>query len=137
MMLFDTTKLSELVCYIALGLAWHHWQAPLVPSAPVRASLFSSSGLQWFEQAAAIQDPRARVAGSFDDGVLVYRGVCDRANPATTWWQMTFFGGVEHRARQWHGQKAHCVFVATSNEPAWIAQYAEQQARDRVPMHSD
>ncbi|MGY6241526.1 HNH endonuclease (plasmid) [Burkholderia ambifaria] len=128
MLPFDTIKLSELTCYIALGLAWHHWQTQLVPNAPVRASLFSSSGLQLFEQAISTQAPSARAEGSFGDGVFVYRGVRDHANPATTWWQMTFFGGVEHRARQWQGQTAHSVFVATSDDPAWVAQYEERQA---------
>ncbi|VWC75944.1 hypothetical protein BLA39750_00871 [Burkholderia lata] len=128
MLPFQTTKLSELACYIALGLAWHHWQAQLVPNALVRASLFSSGGLDLFEQAVASQDSRARVAGSFGDGVFAYRGVHDHANPATTWWQMTFFGGVEHRARQRRGQTARSVFVATSDEPEWVAQYAERRA---------
>ncbi|WP_148283914.1 hypothetical protein [Burkholderia cepacia] len=135
---FSGNQITPVHCYpangrhethtIALGLAWHHWQTQLVPNAPVRASLFSSSGLQLFEQAIATQAPSARVEGSFGDGVFVYRGVRDHANPATTWWQMTFFGGVEHRARQWQGQTAHSVFVATSDDPAWVAQYEERQA---------
>ncbi|CAB3976166.1 hypothetical protein BCO9919_07522 [Burkholderia cenocepacia] len=123
---FDTTKLSELGCYIALGLAWHHWQTQLVPNAPARASLFSNASLQLFEQLVASQNVGARVEGSFGDGVFAYRGMRDRANPVTTWWQMTFFGGVEHRARDWCGQTARSVFVATSDDPAWVAQLNEQ-----------
>ncbi|KML42223.1 hypothetical protein VK92_02910 [Burkholderia sp. LK4] len=130
---FDTMKLSELACYIALGLAWHHWQAQLVPHAPVRAALFSTGGLQLFEQLLASHDPLARVEGSFGEGVFAYRGIYDRANIATTWWQMTFFGGVEHRTRHWRGQFARSVFVATSDDPTWIAQYAEWRADDLSP----
>ncbi|KER70044.1 hypothetical protein HR51_21740 [Burkholderia cepacia] len=81
-----------------------------------------------FEQAVAMQDPRALDTGSFGDGVIVYRGMRDCTNPATTWSQMTFFDGLEHRARQWRGQPAHSAFVATSDEPEWVAQYAEQRA---------
>ena len=130
MLPFDTTKLSALACYIALGLDWHHWQAQLVPNAPVRASLFSSGGLHLFEQAVASQDSRARVAGSFGDGVFVYRGVRDRANPTTTWWQMTFFGGMEQRARQWRGQTAYSVFVATSDDRAICGATSELKFRN-------
>ncbi|KVL93091.1 hypothetical protein [Burkholderia stagnalis] len=60
--------------------------------------------------------------------MFAYRGVRDRANSATTWWQMTFFGGVEHRARHWRGQATRSVFVATSDDSAWIAHYLERRA---------
>jgi hypothetical protein len=92
---FDSAKLNDLSCYIALGLAWHHWQAPLAPSAVARASAFTSQGVRHFEDMWNRIDFGDSISGDLGNGVFRYRGLRSRVNQRATFWQMWFFGGAE------------------------------------------
>jgi hypothetical protein len=118
---FDSAKLNDLSCYIALGLAWHHWQAPLAPSAVARASAFTSQGVRHFEDMWNRIDFGDSISGDLGNGVFTYRGLRSRVNQRATFWQMWFFGGAEFGDKQQRGESVRCLFVATSDDPEWVA----------------
>ncbi|HGF4018602.1 HNH endonuclease [Burkholderia metallica] len=46
---FDGEQLAILCCYIALGLAWHHWHLQIAPHAVASANMFTRPGQATFE----------------------------------------------------------------------------------------
>lgn len=131
---FEAERLATLGCYIALGLAWHHWGVQLAPSALANARSFTSRGTQFFEQMWERFDAGGRVAHNWGDGVFEYRGVFVRTNPKLTLWQMSFFGGVELADSQKPGQTSRTLFVATNDDPEWIATRGVRRASGRAAI---
>jgi hypothetical protein len=61
------------------------------------------------------------ISGDLGNGVFRYRGLRSRVNQRATFWQMWFFGGAEFGDTQQRGESVRCLFVATSDDPEWVA----------------
>ncbi|WP_213308688.1 hypothetical protein [Paraburkholderia sacchari] len=134
---FEAERLATLGCYIALGLAWHHWGVQIAPSVLANARSFTSKGTQFFEQMWERFYAGGRVEHNWGDGVFAYRGVSVRTNPKVPLWQMSFFGGVELADSQKPGQTSRTLFVATNDDPEWIATRGARRASARAPIGLD
>ncbi|AOK05987.1 hypothetical protein WK25_15545 (plasmid) [Burkholderia latens] len=131
---FDGEKLAILCCYIALGLAWHHWHLQIAPLAVASANMFTGTGQATFEDLLARCEAGGRVEHTIGNGVFEYRGVYLRTNPRITLWQMRFFGGVELGTYRQRGQTARSLFVATNDDPDWIAARNARRVPGRAPI---
>ncbi|MDG0024932.1 hypothetical protein [Trinickia sp. Y13] len=131
---FEAEKLATLACYIALGLAWHHWGLQIAPAALANARSFTTVGTRSFEEMLSTLDAANRIARNWGNGVLEYRGLYSRTNPKVTLWQMAFFGGVELVDSDKPGETSRTLFVATSDNPDWIATRGARRANDRAPI---
>ncbi|WP_186138439.1 HNH endonuclease [Burkholderia gladioli] len=125
---FEGGKLATLACYIALGLAWHHWKIQIAPNAVANASIFTSEGTQVFESAWAGIPAEQRVTQIYESDVIAYRGGYIATNRNVTLWQMRFFGGVELGDSKRPGETTRTMFVATNDAAEWIAKH-----KDRPP----
>lgn len=131
---FEAEKLASLACYVALGLAWHHWRVQIAPAALANASSFTAAGTRYFGDAWERLDAGGRIAGNWGDGVFEYRGLHARATPKVPLWHMSFLGGVELADNQKPGETTRSMFVATSDDPAWIATRGARRASGRAPI---
>ncbi|MDN7926932.1 HNH endonuclease [Burkholderia vietnamiensis] len=131
---FDGEQLAILCCYIALGLAWHHWHLQIAPHAVASANMFTRPGQATFEDLLARCEAGGRVEHTIGNGVFAYRGVYLRTNPRITLWQMKFFGGVELGSHRQRGETARSLFVATNDAPDWIAARNTRRVPGRAPI---
>lgn len=131
---FEAEKLAVLACYIALGLAWHHWRVQIAPFALASSRSFSSTGTQFFQDLWDRLDAGGGITHNWGNGVFEYRGMFARTNPKVTIWQMSFFGGVELADSQKPGQTSRTLFVATSDDPEWIATRGARRAIGRASI---
>lgn len=131
---FEAEKLTVLCCYIALGLAWHHWQILIAPSAFANASSFTAEGTRHFVETWDTLDAGGRTSGNLGTGTFEYRGLYSRTNPKVTFWQMSFFGGAELGDTFKRGETTRSVFVGTSDAPEWVAKYDANRAVGRAPI---
>lgn len=131
---FEAERLATLGCYIALGLAWHHWRVQIAPSALANARSFTAAGTRFFEDMWDRLDAGGRIAHNWGNGVFEYRGVRVRTNPRVTLWQMSFFGGVELADSEKPGQTSRTLFVATNDDPEWIAERGARRAGGRASI---
>lgn len=131
---FEAERLAALACYMALGLAWHHWGIQIAPAALANANSFSAQGTRAFDQCWERFDAGARVTHNWGNGVLEYRGLYSRTNPKVTLWQMAFFGGVELVDSDKPGETSRTLFVATSDNPDWIAARGARRVSGRASI---
>ncbi|MGK8206753.1 HNH endonuclease [Burkholderia cenocepacia] len=131
---FDGEQLAILCCYIALGLAWHHWHLQIAPHAVASANMFTRPGQATFEDMLVRCEAGGRVEQTIGNGVFEYRGVYLRTNPRITLWQMKFFGGVELGSYHQRGETARSLFVATDDSPDWIAARNTRRVPGRAPI---
>lgn len=131
---FEADKLATLGCYIALGLAWHHWGLQIAPTALANARSFTAVGTRSFEEMLDGQDPDSTISANWGAGVFAYRGMFVRAKPQVTLWHMSFFGGVELADSEKGGETSRTLFVATNDDPQWIASLGVRRASGRAPI---
>ena len=134
---FDGQKLSELSCYIAIGLAWHHWRIQLAPTAFASGRTFSPQGAMDFESMLAHFPPARRAEHSYGNGEFSYCGGYLDTNPNVTFWQMWFYGGVELGSHQQRGETTRSMFVLTDDTPEWIERHAPERADGLAPISKD
>ncbi len=131
---FEGKKLAALAGFIALGLAWHHWQIQIAPNAVANATLFSAEGAQYFERALASLPLEQRVDRKFDSDVIAYRGGYQATNKNVTLWEIQFYGGVEFGDSKKKGETARSMFIATSDDPNWIARHSAREPGCLAPI---
>ncbi|MDR8032103.1 HNH endonuclease [Burkholderia cenocepacia] len=134
---FEGEKLAALACYIALGLAWHHWQIQIAPHAVASARIFSATGTQDFERMWATIPAEQRITQVYERDVIAYRGGYIATNKNVTLWQIRFFGGVELGDSKQAGETARTMFVATNDEVSWIARHSERAPGCLAPISVD
>lgn len=118
---FELDKLKQLACYIAQGLAWHHWQIQLAPHAHAECAQMTAPGVLLMRANISSKASGGRVEGCFGDGVFAYSGAYQSTNPMRTLWEMSFFGGVEIGPMSMSSESTRAVFVASDNSKEWIA----------------
>jgi len=92
---FDTAQFLQLGVLIARGLAWHHWKTIFPANVTVKAGLFNAKGREFFEQMWRHPDWQQREEKHLGADVVSYRGASSTAFPYLTFWEISFFGGVE------------------------------------------
>lgn len=125
---FDLDRLKQLACYIAQGLAWHHWQIQLAPHAYAECAQMKPEGVRLFRKDLNGTASGKRVEGDFGDGVFAYSGTYQKTNPMRTIWEMSFFGGVEIGPLDLSGESTRAVYVVTDNGKQWLARRSARPA---------
>ncbi|WP_175836201.1 HNH endonuclease [Burkholderia multivorans] len=123
----DVTKLTDLACFIAVGLASYHWQIQLMPRARADARRLTEKGRTMMAADLAGPAAGARVERNLGNGVFYYQGAYQRTNPMQTIWEMSFFGGVEIGPMNMSGESTRSVTVVTSDRPDWLARFPDRK----------
>jgi hypothetical protein len=90
---FDSEKLSDLMAYVARGLAFHDFGVVIPAGHHVRAGMLRAEGAAFLEQVFAWNG--RRTGRSLGDGVFDYAGLQSVEDPHLTVWKFRVMGGIQ------------------------------------------
>lgn len=89
----DGEKIGQLFCYIAKGLAAHHWSTVMGSGVMAEAHFLTREGERYFDQLLRLT-AKQRASGNPGNGVLDYRGAQGTGDATVSVWVFRIYGGV-------------------------------------------